>query len=803
MRAALSSGTASGTSQVPRQRHDMRLMPAAITVWVSALLGLLWGWWAGVAGGALGVAIALALFWSALRRRAGPDAWRRGTAAGALFLCGLLTAGPMSVQLFTAEHDPLRMSAARGGEVTLRATVAQRPRPLRSAGYAGRPGGARSFLVPVDVEHAAVAGRPVPSTGRVLLIAAVPEWSQVLPRQQVTVHGTLAPAREHELTVAVVFVSGPPEDTGTAPWWQQAADTARRALRSASGVLGEEAGGLLPGLIVGDTSELSGRIEQDFLVAGMSHLTAVSGFHVAVVCGAVLLLTRGLRLGPRLSAAIAAVTLVGFVVLVGYEPSVLRAGVMGAISLLALLLGRRGSALPALGAAVCVLVLYDPAMATNMGFALSVVATAGLVLLAPKWAEGLVRTGVPAGLAEGLVVPAAAFLATAPVLAGMTGEVSLVSVAANLLAAPVVAPVMVLGAVATVLAPIWPAGAGLLLQIAGPGVSWLIFVARNAAGVPGAIVSWPSGWWGGLLAAGVAGLLVLMLRSRRSRALLALALGALLMFLVPVRIVAPSWPPENWVLVACDVGQGDGIVLTTEEPGRAVVVDTGPEPVALGGCLDRLNITRVPLVVLSHLHADHIGGLQAVFDGRAVGAVAVGPGRVPGWAWRKVESETAAQDVPLLELRVGDRFGWPGLRLDVLGPRHVSSADDGTAVNNSSVVLRATTPAGRVLLTGDIELAAQADLLASGADLRAEILKIPHHGSRFSLPLFLATVAPRIAVVSAGEQNEYGHPHHSIVRMLRDNGALVARTDTGGDTAVVIDDAEPAVVRRGPVRRGR
>jgi competence protein ComEC len=163
-------------------------------------------------------------------------------------------------------------------------------------------------------------------------------------------------------------------------------------------------------------------------------------------------------------------------------------------------------------------------------------------------------------------------------------------------------------------------------------------------------------------------------------------------------------------------------------------------------CLDRLGVDRIPLLIISHLHADHIGGLTSVFAGRAVGAV--GPGRAPGWAWRQVSDEAAKAGVPLLELDIGERLDWPGLGLDVVGPHYVTSRrideQDGTAINNTSVVLRAETRSGRMLLTGDVELAAQADLLASGADLRAEILKVPHHGSRFSSPGFLSAIAPRV-----------------------------------------------------------
>ncbi len=305
--------------------------------------------------------------------------------------------------------------------------------------------------------------------------------------------------------------------------------------------------------------------------------------------------------------------------------------------------------------------------------------------------------------------------------------------------------------------------------------------------------------------------MVWLVRHRRGRVLLAVVVLVAVAVAVPRRVFAPGWPPRDWVFVACDVGQGDALVLATGRPGRAVVVDVGADPAALDRCLDGLGVERVPLVVLSHLHADHVAGLSAVFEGRRVGAVAVGPGREPGWAWRRVVRETGEHDVPLVTVGASDTLTWPGLRLDVLGPHWIPAAQrgastepgaadpgaDGTGVNNTSLVVRATTRAGRILLTGDVEPTAQADLLAAGADLGADVLKVPHHGSPAVLDRFLTKVGPRIAVVSVGD-NSYGHPHASTLRTLRRAGTLVARTDTSGTVAVVADDGHPALVRRGP-----
>jgi competence protein ComEC len=252
------------------------------------------------------------------------------------------------------------------------------------------------------------------------------------------------------------------------------------------------------------------------------------------------------------------VALVGFVILVRPSPSVLRAAAMGGLGLLALATGRPRSAVPGLAAVIILLVLVDPQLAGEAGFALSVLATAGLLLIAPGWRDGLRRLRVPAGLAEAIAVPAAAQLACAPVIAALSGAVGLVAVPANLLAVPAVPPATVLGVAAALLSQVWPAGAELAARLAAWPARWPVLV-RLAAVVTAAIV-----------------------------------VGTL-----PIRIVASGWPSPGWLVVTCDVGQGDATVLAVA-PGQAIVVDTGPEPAAVDGCLWRLGVGHVTLLVVSH-----------------------------------------------------------------------------------------------------------------------------------------------------------------------------------------------------------
>jgi competence protein ComEC len=378
----------------------------------------------------------------------------------------------------------------------------------------------------------------------------------------------------------------------------------------------------------------------------------------------------------------------------------------------------------------------------------------------------------------------------------------------------VVAPATVLGVLAALVSPVSPTAAAALVGLARPPVDWLLAVAHRSSGIPGAALAWPAGTPGALRLVVVLLAFLLVLRSGRVRALAAAVVVGALVVLLPTRLAPPGWPATGWAVVACDVGQGDAVVLATGQPGRAVVVDTGPEPGPVDDCLGRLGVTSLALVVLSHLHVDHVGGLEGAVRDRAVAAVAVGPAREPAWALRRVERTATAHSVPLTALTAGQRLSWPGLSIDVLAPRQAPASidpNDGTAVNDSSLVLRATTVVGTVLLTGDVELLGQSDLLTGSVDLHADVLKVPHHGSRYSVPAFLAAVRPRVALVSVGAGNRYGHPSAGVLAALVAGGSQVRRTDEAGDVAVVGDHDGPAVVARGQpraavsrrVRRGR
>lgn len=764
---------------------DLRLVPSAAACWGATLVGLLAGWRpaavSAIVSAAVGAVLAL-LVWR--RRRAGPSVVLGiGVGVVAAALLGAGFAAAVAVRAHAVETHPLAALTAGGGSATLVVELGDDPKTLRGKSF----GGERQLMLRASLQEVRTDRTVLRAGGSILVFAEGEQWAGLLPGQRVTLRGRLAEPERRDLTVAVVRATGSPQHVAEPPAIQRWAGVVRDRLASAAGsALPADQAGLLPGLVVGDTSGLAQETKDEFTAAGLTHLTAVSGANVSIVLGAVLLAVRGVGLGPRTGALLAGIALVAFVVIARPSPSVLRAAAMGCVALLALVTGRRKQAIPALAASVVVLLALSPSLAVDFGFALSVFATAGLVVVSPALVARLRARGWPRWLAEMCAVALAAFVVTAPLVAAMSGTVSIVSIVANVLVAPAVAPITVVGAATAVLAVVWLPAAALLVRVAGPPLWWLLEVADRAAAVPGGNLAVRNGLGGAVIVA--VGIAVAVLAARHPwsrRMLLAVAVGVAAVW-VPTRFHQPGWPASGWALVACDVGQGDGLVLSAGGR-RAVVVDAGPEPGPMDRCLRRLGIDEIPLLVVTHLHADHYGGLDAVLHGRSVGAVAIGPASLPEGGFRFVSAAASRADVPLVRLAAGRQLTVGAVRITVLGPllpepRTPAAAEDGA--NDASLVLMAETAAGRLLLTGDVEEGGQRALLRSKIPLRADVLKVPHHGSRTTSPEFLDAVRPRVALVSVGADNTFGHPNPGILQRLAALGAVTVRTDRDGDVAV-------------------
>ena len=792
-------------------------------------------WWAvgadadavtAVGGPAFVLGLAAALGCVAGGSRAG---WtgRLGTGVASVVVTSVVVTGlavasvclALAPRLVHIREGEVARLAAAGAAVAVELVITGDPRD------AGDRGG---VVVPAVAESVTVRGTRIAVETPVLVVAG-PQWATVRWDGRYVATGVLATTRDpSDRHAAVLRPRSTPRPLADPAWPWRVAEHVRTRTREAAAPLPGPAPGLLPSLALGDTRGVSDELADRMRDAGLAHLSAVSGANVTVVCGGLVALLAWAGARRRWQVLAGAAALVALVVTARPEPSVLRAAVMGGVGLLGLLVGRPGRAPPAICVAVLVLLAADPWLSRSFGFALSVSATAGIVVLGRPLALRL-RRWVPRPVADPLAVTAAAQATVTPVLVLLDPVLTPYAVLANLAVGPVVAPTMVLATASGAASALWlPAGTALAAP-AAVGAAWISAVAGVAAGAPGSRIPWPTGPLGALLAAaGVIAMVAVVTglasgrqaqedepdrRTRpafRGRALsIAAAVCAPVLVIalqvVPVR-TGTTWVPGDWAVVVCDVGQGEAL-LVRAGPRAAVVIDTGPEPESMARCLSDAGVRQVPLLVLTHFHADHVGGLAAVLADEGAGRLWHGPDLAPG-ATRTLDAVRAAS-VPATRVAPGDEVEVGGLRLTALWPERVldpagAAAGDGTAVNDAGLVIRVDGPALSLIALGDVETAAQVRLAALDPRLlAADVTTIAHHGSRTQVPGLYGRIGPTVAVASAGRDNDYGHPAAQTLTTVAATGAHVAVTAGTGGVAVSPEPSGPTGTSRpvGPTGR--
>jgi competence protein ComEC len=557
-------------------------------------------------------------------------------------------------------------------------------------------------------------------------------------------------------------------------------------------------GPLADALLLGRRETLDRELSDRFAKTGLVHLLAISGGHVALIGAVFVLLGRMLRLPRRGVAWLTIVLIALYLAVIGAPASAVRSGIMLALALIATVLQRPSATLPIVSAAALAILAVEPMAALDIGFQLSFAGVLGILLL-----RGPLMRRVPAPwkknaaarwLVESTLVSIAAFATTAPVVAHHFGQVAPVSIIANLPAIPLTSLALVGIGAAAALEPVAPPVARLVADGAGLALDGLTWVVDVAIQVPGghAAVARPRWWlWG---AAGLVFLLALdataRMHVRVRRAVAAMSAGAAFL-LLPLAGAAADGGLE---IVFIDVGQGDAVAVRTPA-GRWVLVDAGERDDGWDAGERRVlpylrarGAGRIEALVLTHPHADHVGGAAAVMRGMEVEQV-IEPGLPLGSSVyletlraaeeRGVDWAAARQDRTLQVDGVEFQFLWPAV--DVLD----APADP----NDISAVIRVRYAGFSALLTGDAPAWVEERLVARyGAELRADVLKAGHHGSRTSSSgAFLDAVRPELVVVSAGVRNDYGHPHPEVLRRLDARGIGVARTDRDGTVRVAVE----------------
>jgi competence protein ComEC len=586
--------------------------------------------------------------------------------------------------------------------------------------------------------------------------------------------------------------------------------------------------GLAAGLLVGLRDQVARDVTGDFRVAGLSHIVAISGAHLALIAGLAAALLA--RLGRRRRSLILLALVWAYALLAGAGPSVVRAALMMSVVIAARESGRASRARGALALTALLMLLVEPAVVADVGFELSLAATAGILVWSKSFGQALRRRlprRTPAVLIDGLGMSLAAQLATQPLVLLHFGQLSLVAPLANLLAAPLVAPAMLSSAAVLPASAAVSVGAPDLIAVpfavvAAGCVGALIAVAHVCAALPLASLSLAPPL--NLLAAvsATAGIAVLLRRrlpsqldaaataaaarrsttppaapSRRWPRRWGLALVGSLVAVLLSALAVSAAPDGRLHMTVLDVGQGDSILLEGPAGGR-ILIDTGPDPDRLLALLDsRLPVwdRRLDVVVITHPHEDHVAGMALLLDRYRIGEIAE-PGMIglgPGDAAFRRRLADLGRQTRLLA--AGDRLFLDHIELDVLWPPPggvpLHPSDGGAAVNNVSIVLEMQYGSRRFLLGGDIEQQIDPQLLhgALAADDRPyDVLKVAHHGSATaSTQAFLDRVKPKVAIVSAGWGNPYGHPAPDTIDRLKAAGAQVFRTDLDGSVSISTD----------------
>jgi competence protein ComEC len=520
----------------------------------------------------------------------------------------------------------------------------------------------------------------------------------------------------------------------------------------------------LAGFLVGETSQLTDTDVEALRRAGISHFIAVSGANVAGFLLVWWILLGPLGVGPRRRGVWGLLAIAVFVVATRWQPSVIRASLMAGLVLTGRVVGIPIDAWSALGVAGSLALLISPELASNLGFQLSVLATAGIMLGFDPFPPS-----VPVIVRRPLAATLSAQAAVTPLLLAEFGSVPLASPLTNLLAAPLVASSTLLGGVGAL------SGVDLALDI-GLRLSALVLdLARWASWLPQI----------GVMA--FAGLTVLLVAFRwpRSRPIAVLAAAiALVIAWVPSPAVARP------AAVFLDVGQGDATLLLASG-GANLLIDGGPDQVLLMEALRRYQIRQLDLVVVTHPHNDHLLGLVGLTERVSISRIWYGGDHHHNDNWDLIRGEAASRGVVVAQPSAGSRYQLGDLQIDVLGPRR---RYDGP--NDESIVLLVTVGQTTVFMTGDAEVAAQRDIPPPDVD----VLKTPHQGANTSSLSWLAAVNPELAVISVGA-NDYGHPSPLVVSTLEQTGATVIRTDQHGDVIVPLGAETitwPATAASGP-----
>ena len=739
--------------------RDIRMLLPGLTGWLTCVLATFfrppgsWVWW--------GLGIAVVLVGVALTTRA---------RTLLIFVPALLVATVMvgAVWASAGVRDQPQLMDREGDRVSATITLEQTISP-----------GARSAKASLEaIDNVALARGPVP----VRVVGDLVSSRTALGSDAIVV-GTLKRGESADQQAWVLFVSEKPDVWIPPGSFLLATDQLRARFLERSLHREGDAGQLLPGLAIGDTSAVDDGLVQAMRETSLSHLVAVSGANCAIIVALVVSLVAlfGGGLWVRMVAGIAA--LVGFVILVTPEPSITRAAVMASIVLIFLASSRPVRGIPVLGTTVLILLAIDPWLSTDFAFALSVLANGGILLLSGPLVRAMSAYLHP-GVALVVALPIAAQIACQPLLIVLNPIIPVWAVVANAIAAPAAPLATILGMLACIAGPFSPGLADAIVWVAWLPAGYISAIARVLAATPIAVLPWPEGWFGVLAVAiiGYGGIAWLLMRTSSHVALRRFlgwgSIGAVVVvvlgFFVPQSATKASIPAD-WTVAQCDVGQGDAIVLRSND--TVVVIDVGEFPADITRCLAMLGVGDIDLLVITHFDKDHVGAWPAVID--RVSEVWIGD--ITSDKELALVQGMSDRAVLVRQVSRGHHAVVGGYDLLVVWPTTTPLAAPG---NDSSVVILATPREECPTCLSGIylgDLGEQAQRILDGRETFGvvDIVKVSHHGSRDQYPELYRGLRARVGLIGVGETNSYGHPSQDIIGVVEEFG-VVLRSDLDG-----------------------
>lgn len=766
-------------------RHDYRLFIPALLAWAATAALIEFPSFAPVASGVSG--ILFASLWLLIRstRRVPLAPPRTVTTMLSLIITGSIAIGmfgaiALRVGFEHAQREPIVLAAVaeKGSNVRWYATVTSTPVPVKNA-----------FVRSDQLQFDATVTSVTTESRRHSLFAPVRiRWQQahaedVVIGSVIEGVGTFRFSGAHSSLAYSIDASA--VKVRHTPTILKRMHEMRATLRESAAQLDGWGSELIPGLAVGDTELVSVELDAAMKTASLSHLTAVSGANCAIITGLVLLAGKALRLRRGVRVVAAVIFLALFVTLVTPEPSVLRAGVMSGVAMIALLTARRGAGLAALSVAIVALLIIDPWQSQHLGFVLSVLATAGILIFTEPITVRLARK-MPTWLAITFAVPIAAQIACQPAIIIMQPSLPAFGILANVVTAPAAPIATIVGLAAVVSLPLNAWLGNFLTWLTWFPASWIALVARFFSELPAAQLPWLEGWLGVIVLVVCSSLLLAAVLAKRtltsSQMLLRWLAGSIaLSTLVGIAIVRPlvsvATIPANWRIFVCDVGQGDAILI--RGASKTMLIDTGIDPRRVASCLQTAGVQNLDLLVLTHDDKDHAGGLSGISN--RVRSAIVSPSTQEQTRQRPAIKPLQAAGVPKFIGSAGLHGSLGDARWQVIAPLAGVTPE---STNDASVIVRVDAPEMSALFLGDLGAKAQEALLRKSTLNPVDVVKVSHHGSADQSVRFYNQLKARYGIISVGKDNGYGHPTAETLSMLNAMGTVALRTDEQGSLAI-------------------